>query len=127
MNKKKITSNPKLNNLTKILIVGWVISVLFLLYIKKSNKSDIKDIYEKIEQSKRKDIIKDSIFTDSLIRDRDEKLIIIEKELKQLNFRQQEALKKINKKYEIKVNYIYTANPDTNRSIFGRNFSKKIN
>ena len=114
-------------NLIKVLVVGFIIAIAFIIYSGRSHTSEIKDIYKKIEASKRLDIVKDSLITDSLIKIREKKLILIDKKIEVLNKRQEDAEKKINKKYETKVNYIYSSSSDTNRSLFQRNFSKKVN
>jgi len=112
--------------LNKFILLGFVLGICYIIFSSRSHSSDIKNIYKQIEKDKRQEVIKDSLVTDSLVKIREEKLLIIADKLERLQDRQEETIKKLNKKYETKINYIYTAPIDTNRSIFNRNFSKKI-
>lgn len=112
--------------INKLILLSFVLVVLYLTFSSRSHTSDIKNIYKQIEEDKRQEVIRDSLITDSLVKIREEKLLIIADKLDRLQDRQEETIKKLNKKYETKINYIYTAPIDTNRSIFNRNFSKKI-
>ena len=111
----------------KLLVIIFIILLCFILYSNTNNKKDIKNIYKNIEGWKREEIIKDSMISDSLITMRDLQLDTIMRTIYELSVRQKQSYKKINKKYEDKINYLSSTSNDSTRSIFGRNFSKKIN
>lgn len=120
---QKMTVKQK-NRIIYFILAGFLISIIYLNFSQRSNKKEIKEIYNKIENQKLNQYRQDSIFTDSLVKIRDENYRYILFKIKEIETRQKEVFKKIDKKYEDKIIYISNAVPDTTRSVFGRNFSK---